>query len=53
MPRSKNLQIALAVIGGVLVFVSAIVVVTARGILDRDQFSMRLARSLDDERVAG
>src|SRR6187399_2672305 len=53
MPRSKRLQIALGIIGGVLLFVASIVVATARGILDRDQFSMRLARSLGDARVSG
>jgi hypothetical protein len=53
MIRSKRVQIGLAVTGGLLLFVAGLVVATARGVLDRDQFATRLARSLRDERVAG
>lgn len=53
MTRSQRLQVALGVTGGLLLFAAAIVVATARGVLDRDQFATRLARSLGDERVAG
>lgn len=43
----------MAVVAGLLLFVAGLVVATARGVLDRDQFATRLARSLRDERVAG
>jgi hypothetical protein len=52
MKRSKRAQTLLVVIGATLIFLTTIVVITARGILDPDQFAKRLARSLGDERVA-
>jgi hypothetical protein len=53
MKRSRRAQVVVAVVGGLLLFVAGLVVATARGVLDRDQFATRLARSLGDERVAG
>lgn len=52
MIRSTRIQVALGVTGGLLLLVASVVVSTARGVLDRDQFATRLARSLGDERVA-
>ena len=53
MIRSSRLQYGLVVTGGALLFAAGVVVAAARGVLDRDQFAVRLARSLGDERVAG
>jgi hypothetical protein len=53
MRRSSRAQTILVLTGATLIFLTSIVVLTARGILDPDQFAERLARSLGDERVAG
>jgi hypothetical protein len=53
MTRSRRAQTILVLTGATLIFLSSIVVLTARGILDPDQFAERLARSLGDPRVAG
>ena len=52
MKRSQRAQTLLVVTGATLIFLTSIVVLTARGILDPDQFAKRLARSLGDDRVA-
>ena len=53
MNRSQRAHTLLVVTGATLIFLTTIVVLTARGILDPDQFARRLARSLGDGRVAG
>jgi hypothetical protein len=53
MHRSERASVVIAVLGGLLLFGAGLVVATARGVLDRDQFATRVARSLRDERVAG
>ena len=50
--RSARAETILVVVGATLVFLTSIIIVTARGILDPDQFSRRLAGSLRDPRVA-
>jgi hypothetical protein len=50
--RSPRLAAILVILGTTLLFLSSVVLVTARGILDPDQFSRRIAASLGDERVA-
>jgi hypothetical protein len=52
MKRSQRAHTLLVVTGAILIFLTTIVVLTARGILDPDQFAKRLARSLGDEHVA-
>jgi len=52
MTRSRRAESILIVTGAALICLTSIVVLTARGILDSDQFAKRLARSLGDERVA-
>ena len=53
MKRSRRAETILVLTGATLIFLTSIVVLTARGILDPDQFANRLARSLGDARVAG
>ena len=52
MTRLRRVHPILVVTGAALVFLTSIVVLTARGFLDPDQFARRLARSLEDDRVA-
>jgi hypothetical protein len=52
MKRSQRAQALLIVTGAALIFLTSVVVLTARGILDPDQFAKRLARSLGDDRVS-
>jgi hypothetical protein len=52
MTRSHRAQTLLIATGATLIFLTSIVVLTARGILDPDQFARRLARSLGNDQVA-
>jgi hypothetical protein len=50
--RSARAETILVVVGATLILLTSIIVVSARGILNPDQFGRRLAASLGDHRVA-